>query len=191
MSAMSTTNSAASAPSILTPHPRPKSLDGLPAHIRLSDPMSTSPPHHTIQFPNPAHPHTPEHPSGLSRSHSDAGDTDNDAHLLHPFPSTGLAKLHARRLRISSASASASVHSVDTAASLSTEYHGPVIPRADDPAHKCRTLVLCFDGTGDAFDLDNSNVVQFFSVLTKGDRRRQLCYYQVCIFLSYHVNSFR
>lgn len=189
MSAMSTTNSAASAPSILTAHPRPTSLDGLPAHIRLSDPMSTSPPHHTIQFPHPAHPHTPEHPSGLSRSHSDAGDTDTDAHLLHPFPSTSLAKLHARRLRISSASAS--VHSVDTAASLSTEYHGPVIPRADDPAHKCRTLVLCFDGTGDAFDLDNSNVVQFFSVLTKGDRRRQLCYYQVRTFLSYHVNSFR
>lgn len=187
MSAMSTTNSAASAPSILTPHPRPKSLDGLPAHIRLSDPMSTSPPHHTIQFPHPAHPHTPEHPSGLSRSLSDAGDTDNDAHLLHPFPSTGLAKLHARRLRISSASAS--VHSVDTAASLSTEYHGPVIPRADDPAHKCRTLVLCFDGTGDAFDLDNSNVVQFFSVLTKGDRRRQLCYYQVCISVSCRVGA--
>lgn len=55
---------------------RPKSLDGLPAHIRLSDPMSTSPPHHTIQFPHLAHPHTPEHPSGLSRSHSDAVDTD-------------------------------------------------------------------------------------------------------------------
>ena len=39
--------------------------------------------------------------------------------------------------------------------------------------------MLCFDGTGDSFDLDNSNVVQLFSVLTKGERRRQLCYYQV------------
>ena len=46
-----------------------------------------------------------------------------------------------------------------------------------------RKLVLCFDGTGDSFDLDNSNVVQLFSVLTKGERRRQLCYYQVRLLL--------
>ena len=29
------------------------------------------------------------------------------------------------------------------------------------------------------FDMDNSNVIQFFSVLKKGDRKRQLVYYQV------------
>ncbi|KAJ7720871.1 hypothetical protein DFH07DRAFT_907066 [Mycena maculata] len=40
------------------------------------------------------------------------------------------------------------------------------------------TLVLCFDGTGDQFDEDNSNIVKFFSMLPKGDRTRQLVYYQ-------------
>ena len=40
---------------------------------------------------------------------------------------------------------------------------------------------MCFDGTGDAFDGDNSNVVQLFSMLKKGDPSRQLCYYQAGI----------
>ncbi|OBZ65180.1 hypothetical protein A0H81_14820 [Grifola frondosa] len=44
------------------------------------------------------------------------------------------------------------------------------------------TLVLCFDGTGDQFDSDNSiNVVQFFSMLKKGDRQQQMVYYQAGI----------
>ena len=43
-----------------------------------------------------------------------------------------------------------------------------------------RTLVLCFDGTGDKFDSTNSNVVRFFSMLAKGDPERQMVYYQVC-----------
>jgi hypothetical protein len=30
-----------------------------------------------------------------------------------------------------------------------------------------RTLILCFDGTGDSFDDDNSNVVQLISMLKK------------------------
>ena len=51
----------------------------------------------------------------------------------------------------------------------------PVIP----PKHDNRTLVLCFDGTGDQFDADNSNVVQFMSLLKKDDRAKQLVYYQV------------
>jgi hypothetical protein len=32
-----------------------------------------------------------------------------------------------------------------------------------------RCLILCFDGTGDAFDDDNSNVVQLVSVLKKNN----------------------
>ncbi|KAF5328559.1 hypothetical protein D9758_018002 [Tetrapyrgos nigripes] len=44
--------------------------------------------------------------------------------------------------------------------------------------HDSRTLVLCFDGTGDQFDDDNSNVVQLFSMLKKDDWRQQLVYYQ-------------
>lgn len=50
----------------------------------------------------------------------------------------------------------------------------PVIP----PEHPFRTLVLCFDGTGDQFDSDNSNIVQLFSMLPKADRAKQMVYYQ-------------
>ncbi|KAI0673865.1 hypothetical protein C8Q78DRAFT_969172 [Trametes maxima] len=46
------------------------------------------------------------------------------------------------------------------------------------PYHPARTLVLCFDGTGDQFDLDNSNVVKFFSLLKKDDHNEQMVYYQ-------------
>lgn len=52
----------------------------------------------------------------------------------------------------------------------------PVIP--DRPKKHCRTLVLCFDGTGDQFQNDNSNVVQFVSMLMKEDSDKQLVYYQ-------------
>jgi hypothetical protein len=51
----------------------------------------------------------------------------------------------------------------------------PVIPLRTD--HR-RTLVLCFDGTGDQFQDNNSNIVQFVSMLTKEDDNKQLVYYQ-------------
>ena len=51
----------------------------------------------------------------------------------------------------------------------------PVIP----PDHTNRTLVVCFDGTGDQFDSDNSNIVQLVQLLKKDDRMQQLVYYQV------------
>ena len=51
----------------------------------------------------------------------------------------------------------------------------PVIP----PKHSNRTLVLCFDGTGDQFDADNSNIVQLVSLLNKDDTSQQMVYYQV------------
>jgi hypothetical protein len=53
----------------------------------------------------------------------------------------------------------------------------PVIP----PTHSNRTLVVCFDGTGDQFDNDNSNIVQLVALMKKDDRHQQLVYYQVCI----------
>ncbi|KAI0319543.1 hypothetical protein OF83DRAFT_1170095, partial [Amylostereum chailletii] len=52
-----------------------------------------------------------------------------------------------------------------------------VIPRS----HDYRTLVLCFDGTGDSFDADNSNIVHFFSMLKKDDPSQQMVYYQAGI----------
>lgn len=63
--------------------------------------------------------------------------------------------------------------------SLDTDYKGSVIPPSTKERRKHRTLVLCFDGTGDQFDADNSNVVNFFSLLKKGDNKQQLVYYQV------------
>lgn len=53
------------------------------------------------------------------------------------------------------------------------------LPRTIPPQHMNRTLVLCFDGTGDQFDADNSNIVQLFSMLKKDDRNKQMVYYQV------------
>ncbi|KAI0642187.1 hypothetical protein C8Q79DRAFT_1013487 [Trametes meyenii] len=44
-----------------------------------------------------------------------------------------------------------------------------------------RTLILCFDGTGNQFDTDNSNVIKFFTLLKKDDRREQMVYYQTGI----------
>lgn len=54
-----------------------------------------------------------------------------------------------------------------------------IFPPAIPPKHSERTLVLCFDGTGDHFDADNSNVVSLFSLLKKDNRREQMVYYQV------------
>ncbi|KAI3606387.1 hypothetical protein WG66_009549 [Moniliophthora roreri] len=42
------------------------------------------------------------------------------------------------------------------------------------PEHYNRTLVLCFDGTGD-------HIVEFFSLLKKDDRQKQMVYYQAGI----------
>ncbi|KAH7911623.1 hypothetical protein BJ138DRAFT_1006185 [Hygrophoropsis aurantiaca] len=63
--------------------------------------------------------------------------------------------------------------------SISSDGHplDTVIPHE----HDHRTLVLCFDGTGDQFDGDNSNIVQFFSMLKKDDMSQQMVYYQAGI----------
>lgn len=52
-------------------------------------------------------------------------------------------------------------------------------PTIIPPEHPYRTLILCFDGTGDQFDADNSNIVQLVSLLKKNDRSKQMVYYQV------------
>ncbi|KAG8728112.1 hypothetical protein FRC11_011784, partial [Ceratobasidium sp. 423] len=51
-------------------------------------------------------------------------------------------------------------------------------PQVIPPAHESRTLVLCFDGLGDQFDQDNSNIAQFSQLLKKDDRNKQMVYYQ-------------
>ncbi|KAF7300028.1 DUF2235 domain-containing protein [Mycena kentingensis (nom. inval.)] len=56
-----------------------------------------------------------------------------------------------------------------TLSSLPLTANMPVIP-PNDPNDRGRTLILCFDGTGDQFDNDNSNIVGLFSLLLKGVR---------------------
>jgi len=56
-----------------------------------------------------------------------------------------------------------------------------IIPPIIPPEHEKRTLVLMFDGTGDQFDGDNSNIVQLCSLLKKEDRSKQMIYYQAGI----------
>ncbi|KAI0829012.1 hypothetical protein BC628DRAFT_1337562 [Trametes gibbosa] len=107
-------------------------------------------------------PSAPTAPSSLgprveNRSQSPAGRTSSESGHSHLRPTTP-----------------ASVHS-----SSSELGDNDIIPPYD-PATP-RTLVLCFDGTGDQFDSDNSNVVKFFSLLKKDDRREQMVYYQTGI----------
>jgi uncharacterized protein (DUF2235 family) len=44
--------------------------------------------------------------------------------------------------------------------------------------HDPRTLIICLDGTGDQYDNDNSNVVNFVSCLKKHSLNEQVTYYQ-------------
>jgi len=59
--------------------------------------------------------------------------------------------------------------------------HTDAIPPTIPVHHPYRTLVVCFDGTGDQFDSDNSNIVEFFGLLKKDDPSQQLVYYQAGI----------
>ncbi|KAJ7729083.1 hypothetical protein DFH07DRAFT_895750 [Mycena maculata] len=65
---------------------------------------------------------------------------------------------------------------------------GPNVPDFDfdlertiPPTNSRRTLILCFDGTGDQFDDANSNVINFFTMLKKDVKSQQLVYYQAGI----------
>ncbi|KDR70831.1 hypothetical protein GALMADRAFT_102896 [Galerina marginata CBS 339.88] len=55
----------------------------------------------------------------------------------------------------------------------------PILPIF--PTNEARTLILCFDGTGDQFDADNSNIVNFFTMLRKDRPEQQMVYYQAGI----------
>ncbi|KAF8651961.1 hypothetical protein AX16_004604 [Volvariella volvacea WC 439] len=47
--------------------------------------------------------------------------------------------------------------------------------------HSCRkskTLILCFDGTDNEYDLENTNIVKFYALLKKNDFNEQMAYYQ-------------
>ncbi|KAH9065590.1 hypothetical protein EDB87DRAFT_857448 [Lactarius vividus] len=54
-------------------------------------------------------------------------------------------------------------------------------PSGDAAQSQPRTLILCFDGTSDKYDKDNTNVVKLYSLFNKDHVDRQLCYYQAGI----------
>ena len=89
--------------------------------------------------------------------------------------------------------------SLDTTKTPPSVGPGAVDHSVIPPSHKDRTIILCFDGTGDQFDTDvcvppcsrclphrlsrrsqNSNIIQFFSMLKKDDKNQQVVYLQVC-----------
>ncbi|KAF8657535.1 hypothetical protein AX14_007872, partial [Amanita brunnescens Koide BX004] len=47
--------------------------------------------------------------------------------------------------------------------------------------HPGKMLIVCFDGTGNDFNADNSNVVQLVSMLKRDDKMQQMVYYQAGI----------
>ncbi|KAI5477285.1 hypothetical protein MNV49_006506 [Pseudohyphozyma bogoriensis] len=67
-------------------------------------------------------------------------------------------------------------------AKFATTLYPESIPATRDSSQprQSRTIILAFDGTGDKFDGDNTNVVRFFETLKKGDPT-QLVYYQAGI----------
>ena len=67
-------------------------------------------------------------------------------------------------------------HNTESAKSAYESETSTIPSRREFPS---RTLIVCFDGTGDQFDKDNSNVVKFVSLLKKGVTTEQMVYYQV------------
>lgn len=47
-----------------------------------------------------------------------------------------------------------------------------------------RTLILCFDGTSNEFDNENTNIIKFFDLLKKYEPEKQMVYYQPGVRLS-------
>ncbi|CAE7192828.1 unnamed protein product [Rhizoctonia solani] len=66
-----------------------------------------------------------------------------------------------------------------TPSSTSSTAFPQVVP--DLASHTGRNLIVCFDGTGDQYDQDNSNIVKFVQLLKKDDKSKQMVYYQAGI----------
>ncbi len=54
----------------------------------------------------------------------------------------------------------------------------PASKEASEDKTENRTIILCFDDTGNVYDAKGTNVVKLCSLLRK-DSKNQLCYYQV------------
>ncbi|KAI0801922.1 hypothetical protein BC629DRAFT_153777 [Irpex lacteus] len=91
--------------------------------------------------------------------------------LAH-VPTSGFHSTSAPQLQAQALVAEASNH-LDSSGKMVTS-----LDSATAATMKGRTLVLCFDGTSNQYDGDNTNVVKFYSLLKKNITDEQLCYYQ-------------
>ncbi len=69
------------------------------------------------------------------------------------------------------------IHISDTVPSASVP---PASKEASEVKTSPRTIILCFDGTGNEYEDKVTNVVKLYSLLKK-DSKNQLCYYQVSV----------
>jgi hypothetical protein len=114
---------------------------------------------------------------------------DSDKHILDDVPTTSeFPEILNTTIPIAEHNKPSPRRREETLDPLARRYP-PVIP-PKGPQHPSRTLVLCFDGTGDQFDADNSNIVQLVSLLKKDDRENQLVYYQVRFSKRFKLLSF-
>ncbi len=60
-----------------------------------------------------------------------------------------------------------------------TTNRAPLPPFIGQIPHPGKMLIVCFDGTGNDFNADNSNIVQLVSMLKRDDKTTQMVYYQV------------
>ena len=102
-------------------------------------------------------------------------DSDRHASVASAFPPPPDAS--ASSVRLPSRLSADNRPQPERSVSVDPRFSPPIIP----PTHTNRTLVLCFDGTGDQFDADNSNIVQLVSLLKKDDSSKQMVYYQVLV----------
>ncbi|KAJ7912889.1 hypothetical protein B0H13DRAFT_2005834 [Mycena leptocephala] len=106
--------------------------------------------------------------------------TSAQGHVLEPTSDTLVDSFEyesSKRPSLRSDSEGSNATAVEFTARINATPRPPLtfVPPKND--HRC--LILCFDGTGDQFDADNSNIVQLVSALKKDDRKQQMVYYQV------------
>ena len=70
------------------------------------------------------------------------------------------------------------IHISDTVPSASVPPTSSKEAREVEP--NTRTIILCFDGTGNECNGEPTNVIKLYSLLRK-DSKNQLCYYQVSV----------
>ena len=75
---------------------------------------------------------------------------------LQPLLSAGKGWPSAKQVARLSVHSNSSAMSADTTTSLNTEYRGPIIPPSTDKNYRRRTIILCFDGTGDQYVISPS-----------------------------------